>query len=406
MSSEQKSFSPNFIEAPNEGVEASNADPNKEMSDQEKMGSEYQEYRNELANEILSVPKGERKCVLKDAKKLRQYWEASLFKIEQRRIRYNEYPTEEPIPTVELVSNYFSEEGRPGGEKLVFRADDRDVYNISAPVEVGDKKYIIGRMENRSEWAKSQVAFFVENEAGGVWEKDPSLPFYDLEDSFVTRVGDEIVFGGVRVWQAPNKPDGWVDWQTVFYRGKDLENMKEFAHSPVGMKDVRLAEFNDGTIGVFTRPLGGVAGRGKIGFAHINSLEELTPEKLIRARVLKEKFIAEEWGGVNEVHVLPDGKVGVIGHISAYDNEKNKHYYAMSFVYDPQTHLSSKIKIIATREDFPTGATKVKNEKVPNELVDIVFPGGIVGLNNDFVTLYCGLSDTEAGKITIPNPFK
>lgn len=363
---------------------------------------EYQEYRDKLAQEIMAVPKGARRSVLANAKNLRKYWEASLFKIEERRTRYEE-SYEEPIPTIDLLSEYLPA-NRSQGEKLTFNIEDRDVYNISPPIKIEDKEIIIGRLEKRSEWAKSQVAFFTEE--AGDWERDPDLPLYDLEDSFVTQIGDEIVFGGVRVWQAQDMPEGWVDWQTVFYRGKDLKSLKEFAHSPVGMKDVRITELEDGSIGVFTRPLGGVAGRGKIGYVRLNSLDELTPENLIRARILKDKFVPHEWGGVNEIHALPDGKVGVIGHISAFDEANNKHYYAMSFTYDPETHRSSKIKIIAIREDFPEGQAKVANEENPLELVDIVFPGGIVKNEDGSVTLYCGLSDTEAGKITIPDPFE
>jgi len=361
---------------------------------------EYQEYRDRLVREIMAVPKGERRSILANAKNLRKYWEASLFKIEERRTRYEE-SYEEPIPTMDLLSEYLSG-NRAKGEKLTFN-EDRDVYNISPPIEIENKEFIIGRLEKRSDWAKSQVAFFTEN--AGVWERDSDLPLYDLEDSFATRIGDEIVFGGVRVWRTLDKPEN-VDFRTVFYRGKNLKSLKEFAYSPVGMKDVRLTELEGGSIGVFTRPLGGVAGRGKIGFVRINSLDELTPEKLIRAKILKDKFVPNEWGGINEIHTLPDGKVGAIGHIAAFDKEKNKHYYPMSFTYDPQTHQSSKIKIIAIREDFPDGPAKVTNERTPFELVDVVFPGGIVKNEDGSVNLYCGLSDTEAGKITIPDPFE
>jgi len=369
---------------------------------QKEMTPGYQEYRDKLAQEIRAVPKDKKRSVLESAKNLRKYWEASLFKIEERRAQYEE-SFEEPIPTIDLLPEYLSG-NRSQGEKLTFDIEDRDVYNISPPTKIEGRDIIIGRLEKRSEWAKSQVAFFTER--AGVWERDPDLPLYDLEDSFVTQISDEIVFGGVRVWQAPDMPENWVDWQTVFYRGKDLKSLKEFAHSPVGMKDIRIAEFEDGSIGVFTRPWGGAAGRGKIGFVRLNSLDELTPENLVRARILKEKFVPHEWGGVNEIHVLPDGKVGIIGHISAFDKANNKHYYAISFTYDPATHRSSKIKIIAIREDFPEGHAKVVNEENPLELVDIVFPGGIVKNEDGSVILYCGLSDTEAGKITIPDPFE
>ena len=73
------------------------------------------------------------------------------------------------------------------------------------------------------------------------------------------------------------------------------------------MKDLRLAELNDGSIGVLTRPQGEKGGRGKIGFARISSLEELTLDVVEEAPLLEGQFVDEEWGGANEPHILANG---------------------------------------------------------------------------------------------------
>ena len=71
----------------------------------------------------------------------------------------------------------------------------------------------------------------------------------------------------------------------------------------------------------------------------------------------------------------------------------------MWFVYDRETHSASPVEIIATRENFPAG-----DEKTP-KLSDIVFPGGLIRHGDGTATLYAGLSDTEAGSFTLPDPF-
>lgn len=164
------------------------------------------------------------------------------------------------------------------------------------------------------------------------------------------------------------------------------------------MKDIRLAQLPDRRIGVFTRPLGGLYERGKIGYVELDSLEELGPKHLLGAKIIEDQFASGEWGGANETHVLEKGTIGVLGHIAHEDAEGNKHYYAISFIYDPRDHHATPIKILATRRNFPDGSTKRP------ELKDVVFPGGLVREKDGTAILYAGLSDIEAGRVnTISN---
>ena len=74
--------------------------------------------------------------------------------------------------------------------------------------------------------------------------------------------------------------------------------------------------------------------------------------------MLKDQFIPEEWGGANEVHLLKNGWVGVLGHIACFDDKKNKHYYSMAFGLNPFTMERSPLKIIAVRAIFQKGREK------------------------------------------------
>lgn len=72
--------------------------------------------------------------------------------------------------------------------------------------------------------------------------------------------------------------------------------------------------------------------RGKIGAIVINSLADLTIEQIEKAPLLKRNFSGDEWGGGNEIHLLEDGRIGVLGHIACFDEAGDRHYYACSFV--------------------------------------------------------------------------
>lgn len=127
----------------------------------------------------------------------------------------------------------------------------------------------------------------------------------------------------------------------------------------------------------------------------------MNAEVILQAKIIENQFIPEEWGGVNELYLLPDGKIGALGHIACFGEDEKKHYYAMSFVYDPTTHSASLLQIIATRKNFPAS----DNMKIPG-LEDILYPGGLIHHENHSATLYVGLSDVMAGCITILDPFE
>nr|WOZ50631.1 AncX [synthetic construct] len=294
----------------------------------------------------------------------------------------------------ELLQEFRQNKQVSKAEKLKFTGvDGRDVYNITAPFLYEGKQLILGRVEKRdSEF--SEVVFFEKTD--GVWTRREDAKTFNLQDPFFTFINGELIFGGVEVFYNPN---GAVTWYTVFYRGKDINDLKPFATGPQGMKDIRLVELPDGRIGVFTRPQGEKGGRGKIGFTIINSLDDLTPETIENAPLLPDQFVDEEWGGANEAHLLDNGTIGVLGHIAYFDEDGNRHYYAMCFALDPETQEATPMKIIAVRSNFPEGPAKRP------DLADVVFSGGLVRKEDGTAELYVGVSDAEAHRITIPDPF-
>lgn len=289
-------------------------------------------------------------------------------------------------------------ENNPGktGKKLTFTdVGDRDVYNITAPFDVDGLKVIAGRTESRdSEYSK--VMFFACN--GSVWSPISDAPVLELQDPFFAKIHNEIVLGGVEVWPKEDDPNALL-WRTAFYRGTNLNDLKHFANGPVGMKDIRLVELSDGRIGVFTRPQGEIGGRGKIGFTIIDNLDELSEEVIEKAPLIDNQFVDEEWGGANEIHLLKNGMLGVLGHIACFDDIGDRHYYSVAFMFDPYKKKSSPLKIIATRSNFEEGEYKRR------DLIDVIFSGGLIRREDGYAELYCGVSDAEAHMIVIPDPF-
>jgi hypothetical protein len=106
-----------------------------------------------------------------------------------------------------------------------------------------------------------------------------------------------------------------------------------------------------------------------------------------------------EWGGANELHLLSNGLIGVLGHVAYFDEKMNRHYYAMAFSFNVETSETSPVKLIASRKNFNTGEYKRK------DIIDVIFSGGINRLQDGMAELFVGVSDAEAHKILIQDPF-
>ncbi len=300
------------------------------------------------------------------------------------------------LPRVKTRYAAFASGNRPRRtERLPFAGvGTHDVYNPSAPFLADGRRVIAGRVEPRD--SEDSYAVFFE-ERGGTWQPIDDAPRYRLQDPFVARIGGELVFGGVEVTHEP----AGLAWRTVFYRGSGIFDLRPFFAGPMGMKDIRLCELADGRVAVFTRPRGSKGGRGTIGYTEVPSVDALTIAAIDAAPMLEGMFHPLDWGGVNEAHLLANGEVGLIAHAAYFADDtmySARHYYAVSFVYDPASHDWRDLRIIAARDDFAPGAAKRP------DLVDVVFSSGIEAVEGA-IRLYAGTSDAEAHWVDIDAPF-
>src|SRR5690554_8216525 len=97
--------------------------------------------------------------------------------------------------------------------------------------------------------------------------------------------------------------------------------------------------------------------------------------------------------------MLDDQTIGVLGHIATFSTGDVRHYYSITFKVDVTTKKVSPMKLIAQRSNFNPGPAK------RIDLVDVLFSGGLVPVNNDKYILYVGVSDAEIQTIEIEKPF-
>jgi len=317
----------------------------------------------------------------------------------------------------ELLVEFYNknkQEGLPKGELLKFNIEDDavTVYN-PAPVVVDGQTYLWARVEKRITEKNSAVRLFKEGKNGG-WDAVEEAPIFEgLQDPFYCGIiGGYHILGGVQVYDVPGTPD--LGYRTVFYRYRNSftellnangETRNPFVEGPEKMKGIRLIQRENGRIGVTVRPQGQFGGRGRIGYFEIESLDTLQRALADYERQKDPKtlngglFVDEEWGGANELSNLPDGKIGVLGHIAGFgENSNKKNYYSMTFIFDPETRSVSNVQIIATAEQFPP--VEVKRVK-KDDRGSICYSGGLVKLENDHAWLYVGIGDTKAGRILI-----
>ena len=283
--------------------------------------------------------------------------------------------------------------------------DGFDAYNPSVPFLWEGKEYIAARVEKRDSEI-SKVRFFVRGEKEGEWNVAVDTECLPLQDPFVTFIDGKLVIGGVSV-EFPTEPGGDTRWHTDFYIGTPYK-LERFLSGPAQMKDIRIVQLPDGKIAVCSRPQGASMEKygciAKVGFTVVNKLSELTADKIENAPYLEKLFEDDEWGGVNQLVVLKNGKLGAIGHKAyrTYDENGKQllHYYGMAFAIDPETSEITQNDLIVTRDCFPDSPKK------RNDLLDVTFTAGVKRLAGGYAEVYTGLSDAAIGYAIIRDPFE
>lgn len=291
----------------------------------------------------------------------------------------------------------------PGAWLGFVGVEGKVVFNVTIPFTDNGRTFLAGRVESPESTRGGaiydpQVVFFEPEGSRWVVARHLDVAPYSMEDPAIAKIGGELVLSGVEIFEDAEVQPG-RNHRMTFFRGPHLESLRKFAVGPTGMKDVRLVEMKDGRVGIFSRPQNEKGWSGRIGFTVIRSLDELTPDVMEKAQIIPNQFVDDEWGGVKWATLLPDGRIGCIGHIACEGADGSRNYYATAFEFDPDKFKAAPFRIIASRRDFPPGVTKV--ESLRNE----IFPDGIVRHGDGTATLYVGVSDRYGGTVVIKDPF-
>ena len=282
--------------------------------------------------------------------------------------------------------------------------DGFDVYNCSIPFTWDGRQYIFGRVEKREDFASSVTVLF-ERIDQDEYTVAPGSAVYPLEDPYVSFIQGEMILGGTHVRKNKGELDAFYGY---FYRGSRPQWMTLFTSGPIDMKDIRLVQLADGKLGVFTRPRGSqvlktYGSEAVVGFTVIDTIDQLDADTIEKAPIIPDLFGKGEWGACNQCYLLRDGRVGVVGHRSyfAKDSEgiDQQVYLNISFIFDPETHSASDMKIIGDKQCYP------QTDAMRDDLRDCAFTSGIVMRPDGKADLYSGLGDVAEGRITIDCPF-
>ncbi|GHU98252.1 hypothetical protein FACS1894211_01710 [Clostridia bacterium] len=304
---------------------------------------------------------------------------------------------ETPAPVKELLAEYRERRKIYRTDKIAFEGAEGDVYNISAPFADRGETVIAGRVERRD--SEISCVRFFRRTAAGRYAATVARALVRLQDPCVARLGGALLIGGTQIDTSPADDGQIVGWRTAYLKGPDTESLQFWRVGPHFMKDVRLLEYKKRLL-VFTRPQGGAHGVGKIGTLLLDDPEDFNHISAERAKIHRSHFVDGEWGGANELHILKNGLIGVLGHIACMHADKSKHYYSMAFGFDPETQACSRVKIICERRDLKEGAAKRP------DLTDVLFTGGLLRGGDGTAELYTGVSDAEAHYAVIDDPFR
>lgn len=327
-----------------------------------------------------------------------------------------------PTTMDDLLSTY----RKPEGEYSILEFDvpaGIHVYNTSRQFMLDGEAYILGRTEKRDDQFSSKVIPFRFVATSNKWVADSSVSNLSkltagkiVQDPQISHVGGEWVVNCIEV-QLNDKDDpsaGCVYWTNIF-SGERLDDLKLLTKSPETMKCVRLVELENGQVGVFTRPQSpgdpSRGGRGKIGFCVVDRLSDIDATVLHEAPLMYDLFGDEEWGGVNDVRLMPDGRLLALGHIARFltDSpiEGDREYHSIVFEFDPYKRAIGNVRMVSKVEDMELERLPFEIEPKKQYLNRVEYPNALgpeIDLQSDSVVLIKSVRDSVQVMQNIPNP--
>lgn len=276
-----------------------------------------------------------------------------------------------------------------------------DHYNVSEPIEVAGQELMLTREEERSS-ENSVVKAYIHNKEKDIWQPMTEVrPMAGYQDpSYLGEIKGQKCFCATNT-QVNEKNEVINYWAELFAINGDLNHIEQVAKGPEKSKLLHLIQTGPEEIDGFIRMQGGEFGRGKICHFQIREMDDLQNvlDNIGAQTEIIDIFDKDEWGGFNDLHLLPDGRVDVLGHIARLvkdeKDQDKKEYYVFSAIFDPKTNLVSELKIILSRGDLP-----VEAEPKKPEVENVLYPNNSV-LEDDKRHIYTSISDSKQVVATV-----
>ena len=290
-----------------------------------------------------------------------------------------------------------------------------DHYNGSRPIDLGGIEGMAVREEPRDSQLSS-VKWWRHNIEKDTWEPlDQADELPGCQDpSYQGELQSRKYISVVNTKEKDKDKEEFDYWSELYELNSDFKGLKAVAKSPLLCKGLHLSENpDDGTIDGFIRRQGEGFARGKVCYFNIKTVEELqgVMDNLDTAAETIEMFAPEEWGGINDLHRLPGGRLGVVGHIARFridaDGKEVRDYYVTSAIFDPKTKQMSELKIIMTMDDLKDekgNPIKAQFEPKRADLDNVLYPTNSV-LEGDKLTIYVGAKDAKPFVFSVKNPW-
>lgn len=227
-----------------------------------------------------------------------------------------------------------------------------------------------------------------------------TIPKQGLKDPFLSRVGNELIFGGTEYKEF----HGAIVPQTYIYKAPltNLRKMEFVAETGIGTGNLRLKQLPDGRIHVVQQFSGRnevAGGLGRNAVLTVSNLEELEPLKLLHARINYHQVGPGE--GIRTTHIEPLGEdivyVGSVFRPDPTDTNKMESYVAIYSRLDPKPKILLEQKDLAPFfKRWPTTVLQSDNH---------LSVEGVERHENGTATLYITLGRAEAWRVVIPDPF-
>lgn len=304
-----------------------------------------------------------------------------------------------------LLTKPIGEDMHVGAE---IRTAKKERYNEGKPINIGNMTVMPVREEPVGT-EDSDVRWF---------EYDPNSdtghPLSDTEDlescqdpSYQGEIKDEKYISVVKTIKIEGQKDSEYCSQ-LFKLNPKLKNLEKVAESPRFAKGLHIAEYKDGIIGV-VRMQREEYGRGKICFFTAPSPDGVQDvmDNLREKTQIIEMFHPDEWGGINDLLPLEDGRFLAVGHIARLrvdeNNVEHKEYAITTAYLNPETRELTDLKIVMTMDDLKDADGGLVKDKFPPKkpiLENVIYPTN-AELEGNRLTIYAGAKDALPYKFTV-----